>query len=190
MNKQTKSQREPAPFGDQDRLCRPRDTFVDASCDVFRWREANSPRFQALQARREALAGAGFPGPAAELFPAYEEALYVWEGAYARAAWAQGVAAAGAAYLGGGAKPAPGPRAVRCPAEEEELKDFYTCVRLALPQDRRKALTEYHAVARQEVRQVFWYAFVGGYEWMLELLRESGLSAEERAPECYYRKLD
>ncbi len=190
MNKQIKFQREPAPFGDQDWLCRPRDTFVDASCDVFRWREANSPRFRALQARREALAGEEFSGLVAELFPAYEQALSVWEGAYARAAWAQGVAAAGAAYLIGGAESVPGPRAVRCPVEEEELKDFYTCVRLALPQDRRKKLTGYHALARQEVRQVFWYAFVGGYEWMLELLRDSGLSVEERAPESYYRKLD
>lgn len=187
MKKQSKSQRKPAPFEGQVRVCRPRDTFQDASCDVFRWREANSPRFQALQARREAMVGAGFPGPAAGLFAAYEEALYTWEGAYAQAAWAQGVAAAGAACLGG--KPL-GPRAVQCREQEEELRNCYTCVRLALPQRRRKELTRYHALARQEVRQVFWYAFVGGYEWMLELLRESGLSAEEQAPECYYRKLD
>lgn len=175
--------------GGGKRFCRPDNDLLAAYTDIWLYRKEHSARYQALQEELEGLRVTELvqDDPLKGLFQAYVAALAAWEGVYTRAVWVQGVmAAAVAAY---DRKPWDAQKKVRS-QEETELEDCYTCLLWALPREKRRRMKEHHALERKVVENVDWYAFVHGYEWMLELQRLGGQEPDEGPLEGYYRMLD
>ncbi len=175
--------------GGRKRFSRPGNDLLAAYTDIWYYRREHSARYQALQVELEALRVMELVrnDPLKGLFEAYAEALGAWEGVYTRAVWVQGVmAAAAGAY---DREPWDAQKKVRS-QEETELEDCYTCLLLALPREKRRRMQDHYALERKVVESVDWYAFVHGYEWMLELQRLAGLKPDEGPLEGYYQKLD